>query len=494
MRIKKDSIFFRAMALTGANLALRMVTMGFQVYLSGQIGAAGVGLLQLIQSVASLALTAGLGGIRTTTMYLTAQELGQQRPQATGTVLRVCFRYAMLFGTAAAAVVVLFSRQIAGQWIGDLQSLPALRTLGVLMPISCLCGVITGYYTAASKIRQLVTVEFLEQAASMILTLGLLLFWSDGSPAQSCQAVIAGSSLAALVTLWSLLLTDRQIRQQPKEKIPVARRMLAIALPLALADDLRMGLSTIESLITPKRLALYPMTQNALADFGTISGMTFPVMMFPACILYALAELLIPELSRCAAGGNQERINGLCKKGLQGALVYGLVCAGGLFLLSDRLGQGLYQSDAVGKYLKWFAPLVPMLYCDLITDAAVKGLGQQVKSVRNNIITSAMDVGMLWILLPKMGLAGYYLSFTVSHAVNFMLSISILRNLTDLTIPWRKVIPAAALCVGAVLAASFPASVTLQLTVFLALLAAGLWMLGLLKTANPPQNATDCGG
>ena len=35
--------------------------------------------------------------------------------------------------------------------------------------------------------------------------------------------------------------------------------------------------------------------QDPLAAFGLASGMVFPVLMFPACILYALAELLIPE-------------------------------------------------------------------------------------------------------------------------------------------------------------------------------------------------------
>ena len=61
--------------LTGVNLLLRMVSTSFQVYISGRIGAAGVGLLQLVMSVGMLAMTAGMAGIRTTTMYLTAEEL-----------------------------------------------------------------------------------------------------------------------------------------------------------------------------------------------------------------------------------------------------------------------------------------------------------------------------------------------------------------------------------------------------------------------------------
>ena len=60
--------------LTGVNLLLRFVGTSFQVYLSGRIGAAGIGLLQLVMSVGSLAMVTGMAGIRTATMYLTAEE------------------------------------------------------------------------------------------------------------------------------------------------------------------------------------------------------------------------------------------------------------------------------------------------------------------------------------------------------------------------------------------------------------------------------------
>ena len=41
---------------------LRFAGTSFQVYLSGRIGAAGIGLLQLVMSVGSLSMVAGIGG------------------------------------------------------------------------------------------------------------------------------------------------------------------------------------------------------------------------------------------------------------------------------------------------------------------------------------------------------------------------------------------------------------------------------------------------
>ena len=78
---KKLPIFYSALMLTGVNLLLRFVGTSFQVYLSSRIGAAGIGLLQLVMSVGGLAVVAGIAGIRTASMYLAAEELGRKQKQ-----------------------------------------------------------------------------------------------------------------------------------------------------------------------------------------------------------------------------------------------------------------------------------------------------------------------------------------------------------------------------------------------------------------------------
>lgn len=158
--------------------------------------------------------------------------------------------------------------------------------------------------------------------------------------------------------------------------------------------------------------------------------MVFPTLMFPAAILFSLAELLVPELSRCAAGGRRKRIAYLTGRSLRVALLYGLAAGGILFTASEALGMVLFGNPLVGRQLRRFALLAPMLYVDAVTDANVKGMGQQVACVRYNTVTSFLDVVFLWLLLPRFGLDGYYLSFLVTHALNFGLSFFRLRKVT----------------------------------------------------------------
>jgi len=81
-----------------------------------------------------------------------------------------------------------------------------------------------------------------------------------------------------------------------------------------------------------------------------------------------------------------------------------------------------------------------MLYCDIVTDAMIKGLGQQKASVRYNIFTSALDVLFLYILLPRYGIAGYFASFLLTHVVNFILSLRRLMCITKQTISIRTTV------------------------------------------------------
>lgn len=441
-------IFYSALMLTGVNLLLRMVSTSFQVFLSGRIGAAGIGLLQLVLSVGSLAMTAGIAGIRTATMYLTAEELGKGRPGNVTWVISGCTIYSLIFSCTIGLCLHILAPWISENWIGNIEATPAIRLFAAFLPVCCLTGVMVGYFTAASRIGTLAAVEVAEQALSMAVTIGLLSFWAGTNPGKACMAVVAGSGIGGCLTLICLVMFRRKENTQTGYRIPIARRLRQTALPLALADDLKSGITTAENLMVPKRLALFRNAADPLALFGTVCGMVFPILMFPACILFGLTELLIPELARCNAAGNQRRIRYLVRRSLRLALLYGTVCGCVLFLCGNELCMRLYNSEEAARYLKSFSLLTVMLYCDIITDAMIKGLGQQKASVRYNILTSVMDLVLLYFLLPRYGIVGYFFSFALTHAINFILSIRRLLKISHIKIPFH--VPALTLSCGLV--------------------------------------------
>ena len=418
---------YSAILLTAVQLLLRLTGTGFQIYLSRELGPGFMGLLQMILSVGNLATVAGTAGIRTGCMYLSAGALGRRQPEKIPRILSACFLYSILFSGGTAVLLWLLAPRLSEVWIGNADALPALRLLAGFLPTVCLCGVLSGYFTAAKRIGALAAVEVLDQLFTAAATVVLL---KTADPGTILCAVPLGSCLGAMMTLILLFLLRIREKGPDGGPFPLRNDLLRSSLPLAAGDLLRSGISTMENLTVPRRLALCPGVTDALGAFGLLGSMVFPILMFPSSLLFGLCELLIPELARCHAAGNRDRVEALVRKSLRLPFFYGIFVSGLLRLAGPALCDLFFSQTSAGLLLTLYAPLVPMLYCDMVVDAMTKGLGQQRACVRYNILTNALDVMLLYFLLPIHGLRGYFLSFVLTHLLNFLLSLGRLLRIT----------------------------------------------------------------
>lgn len=431
----RGSIAQSTLLLTVANLAMRGVTILFQVYLTGQIGAAGIGLLQLILTVHGFAITLGTSGLRVAAMYLSAEEYGLRRFSGIRQAMVWCIGVGILLSTFVGAAMAFFAEPLALVFVKDLQAVASLRLLGLTLPLTCLSTILAGYFTATNQVKKLVLVEIADRLATVGLTVWLLGLGVSGDRSHACVSIVGGSALACVgsvaVLLW-MLLADFRRYGTPETNLHMGSRLARLCVPVALNDYLRSGLGTVEQFLIPYGLARCGGSRaKAMADYGTIHGMVFPVLLFPSTVLYAVADLLVPEFARCCAQKNQVRIRHLAQTCLHMGVLFSALVAGLLYVLAKPLGFLLYESTDAGQYLQWFAPLIPMLYLDCIVDGMHKGLGQQVYCVRVNTLTNLMDVVLLFLMLPRFGIAGYYFTYLFTHLVNFCLSLHRLLKLTD---------------------------------------------------------------
>ncbi len=450
---RQNSMFYGALLLTLGSIAMRFVQMIFQVYISGVMGAGGLGRMQLIMTVGSFAAILASGGVRIAVTCLAAEEAGHDSAAGVRSAVRCCILYGLILSLAVTFVLYALSDFLAQTWVGDATAALPLRILAVFLPVNCLWSVLAGYYTAAGRITELVILEFLER----LLSIGLVVFFlgTGFGTLDPCTAIFLGSSIATtasfLFLLWRYHRSIHYVTPLPLG--PMMRRLLKLTIPLGFNDILRSGLSTLENILVPKGLQKSGSTGNeALASYGTICGMVFPVITFPSVILYSLSDLLVPEMARSRAKSRNQRIQFLADKCLRLTMLFAMATAGLCFLLGEELGLLLFGSLEAGIYIRIFAPLILLLYVDAITDGMLKGLSQQIHSVRYNTITSILDVAMIYLLLPHYGINGFLAAFTVSHALNFFLSVRRLIIVTGYFPRFRSTMQAAICCVLSVLA------------------------------------------
>lgn len=435
--VNRKRLIMNTALLTGSSLAMSAISMAFQVWLAARIGSAGIGLYQLVLSVAFLCTTFAVSGIRFAATRLVSEELGHERSWSVAAAMRRCFAYSLFFGLSALTVLWSFAEPIGFLWIGDARTVRSLKLIAFSMPFMSLSSVMSGYFTACGRVWKPTVVHLGEQ----LITIGFVAFFLTHSPAgdieKNCAAVMLGNVCGDAISFVCMLLfylTDRHsVRDYSAQKLKLTSRMLKVALPLAVSAYARSALSTLEHLLVPRGLKAAGFSADrALSGYGVIQGMVLPILSFPACILMALAELIIPELTEAQVRGNDgdisKTVSLLIKKGLGYSSAVALV----LFVFADKLGVRIYSSPEAGDYLRLLAPLIPIMYTDMVADGCLKGLGQQLWCMGINLLDALLGVLLVWQVLPVFALKGYICIIYFNECVNFALSIMRLGKVTKI--------------------------------------------------------------
>ncbi len=425
---ESKKLFINVIIITGISLLIRSIAVSFQVFLSNRIGSAGIGLFQLISSVHLLAVTLATSGIRLTTTRLVSEEIGLGRQ---GKAVKYCFLYAVFFGVLAATVLYSGAEFIGCVWIGDKRSILSLRILALTLPLISMSSVISGYFIAERKAIRSSSSMLVEQLVKIGVIVIIIAKVASTDIERSCAAVVIGAvagEFASFLVLLTLFLLKKKKGRFDKTAYPpplaTIRKMLSISLPLAVSVYTRCALSTLEHMLVPRCFKRSGLTaETALSDYGMIHGMVFPIITFPLSFFIVYGELVIPELTRAQVQRDKDRIGLIVGRSLRLCLFFSVLVSVFLFIFSGQLGMLLYSSEKAGRYIRLFAPLMTIMYMDVVTDGLLKGLGEHLASMRYNIADAIISIILVYTLIPKYAVAAYVGIIYFTECFNFALSI-----------------------------------------------------------------------
>lgn len=419
-------------------LAMRIVGIYFNAYVATRLGAGGMGLIGLVMSIYNFAVTFATSGISLSATRLVAEAMGRGSDRELRLAMRRCILYSLGFGLTAMALLFAFSYPIGVFLLGDDRTVLSLRVLSPALPCIALSSAMNGYFTAVRRVHKSAAASVFEQFVKITLTAaGLSLLLPKGLEF-ACVAVVGGSCVAeALSFLLSFFLYKRDLKKKIGKRGPVqphlTARLLQIALPVAFTAYVKSGLVTVEHLLIPRGLQYFGQTrEQALASYGYIQSMALPVVLFPLAILTAFTGLLIPEFAEAMARGELLRIRRLTGRVLHYALLFSIGAAGLLTVFAYPLGELLFRSAEAGRFIRIFAPLIPFMYFDSTVDAMLKGLGEQVYSMKVNILDAGISVLLVAVVLPFTGILGYAGIIWIMEILNLTLS---LRRLVKIVHP-----------------------------------------------------------
>ena len=344
----KQKFFLQGLLLTGVSLFLRVTNMGYRSYLSGQLGAAGMGLYQLIFSIFALTVTLSTSGISLAVTRMVSAAIASGRPQRIRSVAARCLLFCLTISLSIALLLFFLADPAAALFLGEPQAAPCLRVLGLGLPFMSLCTCMKGYFLAVDESLSTAWSDALEQVLTIAATVFFFLRFAPQSMEAACLGAMAASTLGEAASFLSSWAAFRRSlgRNTParREKSPGVLQGLAhIALPCTLSSAARSLLNTGENLLIPRELQRYGLPRGeALSQYGLLQGMAMPMLYFPSSFLSSFAPA--HSQSGQGAGTDPPESRGPHRRqsrGLDPALL--LLFRRGLFPLRRELGGGVLR-------------------------------------------------------------------------------------------------------------------------------------------------------
>ncbi|MBQ2774476.1 MAG: oligosaccharide flippase family protein [Clostridia bacterium] len=444
-------LLINTLILTATAFLMRTIGVSFNIYLTNKIGASGIGLFSLVTTVYTMAVTFSTAGLKLASTRLVVEDNGRGLGNS-AKIMRMCILYGLFVGIAMACVLAAGANIIAEYWLNDMRTVSALRILALSLPFVAMSSALSGYFTAERTISKYAVVQVIEQITKISVVVLTLSSQLSKGLEFACDAIVAGMTASEAVSFSCSFilfkLTKKERRLPVREQKADVKEMLRIALPDAAGSCARSVLLTIEHLLIPVGFRKSGQSSDsAMAVYGTIHGMALPIILYPAAILTSLSSMLVPEFAECSAQNNKERIESMAARVIKITMLFSLGTAGVMYVFADELSMCIYNNLDSAMYLRVLAPLLPIMYMDTTVDGILKGLDQQVYSMRYNIIDSALCVVLVYILIPKYSVTGYIVILFVSELINFYLSLRRLIKVCKLDIDLINGLLKPAICI-----------------------------------------------
>ena len=434
--MRKAQIFIKNfLILTTTSLLLNIVGLLFNTYITNLVGTECLGIFQLIMSVYTFAITLASSGIGLAATRIVSEELALNNITNAKKAAKKCVALSFIAGILSCVIIIFLSKTIATVWLHGKISYIAVCFLGASLPFVALSSSIIGYFNAIRKVSKNAISQIIEQLAKIVISTFLISRFMKKGIYYACICLVIGVCASEVFSFTysfiSYLKEMKKLKNTQDEDTNITKRILNIAVPIALTSYIRSGLSTLKQILIPLRLEKSGVSCDiAVSEYGMINGVALPLIFFPSVFINSFSSLLIPEFSRYYATKDMEKIKIIISKIFKTTAIFSICITFIFFMFSNDICILMYKNVKIANYVKMLSPLLYIMYLDTIVDSILKGLNEQLSVMKCNILDLFVSITFIYFLLPIFGSYGYIIVIYISEILNGVISVRKLLKLT----------------------------------------------------------------
>ena len=423
--MKRNNLLTGALILSVGGVLSKIFSAVYRIALTRILGGEGIGIYQLVFPFYSLLVVLATAGLP-----LAISKVISKHKESEGKILKKCLVLTSVFSLVLTLILLLLSKTIA-----SFQGKPEITICYILLAptiiIVSVASVLRGYFQGRQNFTPSAVSNILEQFIKLALGLTLSLALVKISLMASIIGAMVSIVVSEIVSIIVLLIyfKKREINNNSSVEIKT-KEILKDVLPITLTSIIMPIASFVDSLIVVNLLVNNFSRGAAIYLYGLESGAVSNLISLPTIFSFAIASVLLPNISGAKVGYNQ---NHKLTIALKIVMIICVPCVLCFLLVPEKLIYLLYGNKldgygfnglVVARQLLTLSGLgVAFLSVNQLYSSCLQAVDKRGATVRNLSIAVVIKFALEILFLPtKINIYALAISNTICYLTAMLLN------------------------------------------------------------------------
>lgn len=433
MEKKKTSFVRGAVILGAAGLLVKIIGAFFRIPLANAIGPIGTSYYEVVYPYYSGLLVISSSGLPTAISKMVSERMTAGDYRGAHKVFTTAMKLLICVGLVTGALMFFGSNALASISTLDKAHYSFKVLAPAMLVVSIMCAY-RGYLQGMQRMTGTALSQVVEQVGKLAIGLTLAIKMLPRGPEFAAMGALIGVAVSEVLALIVIILVYNRYRPairkridqtEPYKPAPVLRNLILLAVPITLGASISSLSGMVDSALIIRILLKLGYSQDtAQTAYSLLRTNVTTLVNMPGVLTMALAMSLVPAISAAVARRDRDSVMSISCLGLKLALIIGLPCAVGLFVLARPILEMLYpvlteaQLDLAADLMHTAS--VGVIFLSLVQSmtGVIQGLGKPNVPLFNLFIGFLLKVVSLLILMniPSINIQGASVSTVICYA------------------------------------------------------------------------------
>lgn len=445
----KKLFFSGVVALTIANILVKIIGVFFKIPLQHMIGDEGMGYFNSAYTIYTLFFMISTAGLPVAVSILVSESRARGNLARVRRIFRVVIITFLSIGAIGMLLMFFGSRGFASL-IKNESSYYCIMAIAPTIFFICASSAMRGYFQGFQRMYPTSVSEVIEAVGKVaigILAARFAISRGYSLPVVAAYAicgVTVGVALGMIYMILSKIICERTGKlsllapENAEAGVEPSRELLLklvkIALPITLTASVSSLTNMLDLGIMMRRLQSAGLmnAEQANAFYGNYTTLAVPMFNLPPVLIYPISYSIVPLLSSLFATENRNRAKQVIESALRFSAMLAIPCALGLSAMSGPILRLLYSDESsaiAAPMLSILAIAVFFVGMLAVTNAVLQASGKAHLPVISMVVGGIVKLVSSYILIGAIGTAGTPISTVLCYVTAVVINmIFIIKN------------------------------------------------------------------